>query len=236
LDKRLAASPATLRRDLERLSTEGRVVRVHGGVKMPESAGSGLTGVPFHENVKKNKAAKAAIGRAAAGLCVAGESIIIDAGSTTLQMCPHLAELGLQVVTNSLHVVSALLPQPLTRVSIPAGAVFREQNIVLASFEDDGSNHYSATKMFIGAASVGARGLMQPDVILMQAERRLMSRAQRIVLLADSSKFRAPAGPVVCALDKVTMVVTDDGITAAAARMIKRAGVQLIVAKVDAAA
>jgi DeoR family ulaG and ulaABCDEF operon transcriptional repressor len=236
LDKRLAASPATLRRDLERLSTEGRVVRVHGGVKIRESGSSGLTGVPFHENVKKNSAAKAAIGKAAAELCVAGESIIIDGGSTTLQMCPHLADLGLQVVTNSLHIVSALLPQPRTRVSMPAGTVFREQNIVLASFEDDGSNHYGATKIFIGAAGVGARGIMQTDIILMQAERRLISRAQRIVLLADSSKFHAPAGSVVCALDKLTTVITDDGITAGVARMIKRAGVQLVVAKVGAAA
>ena len=157
LDKRLTASPATVRRDLERLAMAGRIVRVHGGAKMPDAVMTGLSGVPFHENIKKNAAAKAAIGKAAAELCRPGESIIIDGGSTTLQMCPHLEGLGLQVVTNSLHIVSALFPQPKTRVYLPAGALFREQNIVLSPFDDDGTGHYQASKIFIGAASVGPR-------------------------------------------------------------------------------
>jgi len=228
LDKRLTASPATVRRDLERLAGAGRIVRVHGGAKMPE-APTGLTGVPFHENIKKNGAAKAAIGKAAAQLCKPGESIIIDGGSTTLQMCPHLGDLGLHVVTNSLHIVSALLTQPQTRVYLPAGAVFREQNIILSPFEDDGTSHFHASKIFIGAASVGRHGLMQTDVILLQAERRLIARASSVVLMVDSSKFHAPAGQVVCALDAISTVITDDRITEEDARLVKRSGPKLIV-------
>jgi DeoR family ulaG and ulaABCDEF operon transcriptional repressor len=234
LDKRLIASPATVRRDLERLAVAGRIVRVHGGAKMPDAVAAGLTGVPFHENIKKNAAAKAAIGKAAAALCSAGESIIIDGGSTTLQMCPHLEGLELQVVTNSLHIVSALLPQQKTRVYLPAGALFREQNIVLSPFEDDGTSHFKATKMFIGAAGVGALGLMQTDVILLQAERRLIARSSSAVLMADSSKFRAQGGKAVCDLKSICTVITDKGISDKDARMVKRAGAELIV--VDAAA
>jgi DeoR family ulaG and ulaABCDEF operon transcriptional repressor len=231
LDKRLIASPATVRRDLERLASAGRIVRVHGGAKIPDAQPAGLTGVTFQENIKKNPDAKAAIGKAAAALCVAGESIIIDGGSTTLQMCQHIGELGLQVVTNSLHIVSALLMQTRTRVYLPAGALFREQNIVLSPFEDDGTSHYQASKIFIGAASVGRQGLMQTDVILLQAERRLIARAASVVLLADSSKFRVPAGQVVCALTAISTVITDDGITDADARLVKRSGARLIVVK-----
>jgi DeoR/GlpR family transcriptional regulator of sugar metabolism len=234
LDKRLIASPATVRRDLERLQLAGRIVRVHGGAKMPDAVASGLTGVPFHENIKKNAVAKAAIGKAAAALCSAGESIIIDGGSTTLQMCPHLEGLELQVVTNSLHIVSALLPQEKTRVYLPAGALFREQNIVLSPFDDDGSKHYQASKMFIGAAGVGLGGLMQTDVILLQAERRLMARATSVVLLVDSSKFRIPGGQMLCSLESIGTIITDTGLPDKDMRMIKRAGVKLIV--VDAAA
>ena len=233
LDKRLIASPATVRRDLERLAVAGRIVRVHGGAKMPDAVATGLTGVPFHENIKKNAAAKAAIGKAAAALCAAGESIIIDGGSTTLQMCPHLEGLELQVVTNSLHIVSALLPQSNTRVYLPAGALFREQNIVLSPFEDDGTAHYRASKMFIGAAGVGPLGLMQTDVILLQAERRLMARASSVVLMVDSSKFRAPAGQVVCELNSISIVITDDEITDADKRIIRRAGSKLVIVKAE---
>jgi DeoR family transcriptional regulator, ulaG and ulaABCDEF operon transcriptional repressor len=229
LDKRLIASPATVRRDLERLAVAGRIVRVHGGAKMPDAVAAGLTGVPFHENIKKNAAAKAAIGKAAAALCTAGESIIIDGGSTTLQMCPHLEGLELQVVTNSLHIVSALLPQQKTRVYLPAGALFREQNILLSPFEDDGSGHYQASKMFIGAAGVGAGGLMQTDVILLQAERRLMARAMSVVLMVDSSKFHGRGGQAVCDLKSIGTLITDRGISDRDAKMVRRAGVKLIV-------
>jgi DeoR family transcriptional regulator, ulaG and ulaABCDEF operon transcriptional repressor len=234
LDKRIIASPATVRRDLERMAVAGRIVRVHGGAKMPDAVAAGLTGVPFHENIKKNAAAKAAIGKAAAALCTAGESIIIDGGSTTLQMCPHLEGLELQVVTNSLHIVSALLPQPKTRVYLPAGALFREQNILLSPFEDDGTGHYQASKMFIGAAGIGSGGLMQTDVILLQAERRLMARAMSVVLMVDSSKFRAQGGQAVCKLKSVGTIITDQGISEKDMRMVKRTGVALIV--VDTAA
>jgi DeoR family ulaG and ulaABCDEF operon transcriptional repressor len=229
LDKRLTASAATVRRDLGRLAAAGRIVRVRGGAKVPQVAATNLSGVPFHENIRKSAAQKTAIGKAAAGLCSAGESIIIDGGSTTLQMCPHLQGLELAVVTNSLHIVSALMPQQRTRVYLPAGSLFREQNILLAPGDDDGTSHIRASKMFIGAAAVDESGLMQTDVILLQAERRLMSRAKKVILLVDSSKFHAAAGQVVCALNAIDTIITDEGVSAANMRMIKKAGAKLIV-------
>lgn len=235
LDQRVDASPATLRRDLDRLESEGRIVRVRGGARLAEagapatSDGEHLSGVPFHENIGRRPLQKAAIGRAAAALCKPGEAVIIDGGSTTLQMCPHLAPLGLQVLTNSLHIVSALLPQPETRISIPGGQLFREQNIVLGAFDDDGVSRYHATRMFMGAAAVGRHGLMQSDVLLVQAERRLLDRADEIVLLVDSSKFTASAGHVLCPLERIGTLITDDGIPDDAAQYVERAGVKLVV-------
>ena len=235
LGRRIDASLATLRRDLDRLESEGKIVRVRGGARLVQTDsrddGPGhLRGVPFHENIALHHAEKEAIGRAAAALCMPGESVIIDGGSTTLQMCPHLAPLGLQVLTNSLHIVSALLPQQNTRISLPAGSVFREQNIVLSPFEDDGASRYRASKMFLGAASIGRHGLMQTDVILVQAERRLLARADKTIVLVDSSKFDAPAGHAVCDLDEVDVVVTDRALKRHDAAMLESAGVEVIVA------
>jgi len=235
LDRRLEASQATLRRDLGRLEADGRIVRVRGGARLAQPAArsddpSHLQGVPFHENISLRRAEKEAIGKAAAALCTPGESIIIDGGSTTLQMCPYLAPLGLQVLTNSLHIVSALLPQPNTRISLPAGSVFREQNIVLSPFEDDGAVRYRASKMFLGAASIGRHGLMQTDVILVQAERRLLARADKTFVLVDSSKFDAPAGHAVCDLDEIDVVITDPGLKADDANILRKAGIEVIIA------
>ena len=78
LEASLDASPATIRRDLSRLEREGRIQRVHGGAKLPEtaadSAGLRLTGTPFDQSITQNLAAKQAIGRAAAALCAPGEA------------------------------------------------------------------------------------------------------------------------------------------------------------------
>ncbi|MGH6993656.1 MAG: DeoR/GlpR family DNA-binding transcription regulator, partial [Caulobacteraceae bacterium] len=184
---RLDASAATIRRDLERLEMAGRIERVRGGARRtPERAAERLAGTSFETNLARMAPEKAAIGRVAAALCRPGEAIIIDGGTTTFQMCAHLAGLELQVLTNSLHIVGELLGQSGTRISVPGGAIFREQNIILSPFDEDGLSRYQAAKLFMGAAAIGPRGLMQADVVLIQAERKLMQRADQMIILADS--------------------------------------------------
>jgi DeoR family ulaG and ulaABCDEF operon transcriptional repressor len=233
LARRLDASPATLRRDLDRLQIDGKLLRVRGGAQpctTLKDNGLHLQGIPFHENINRNRAAKEAIGRAAASLCRPGDAVIIDGGSTTLQMCAGLEPLGLQVLTNSLHIVSALLQQPNTRVSIPGGVVFREQNIVLDPFDDTSMRSFHASRMFVGAAAVNRHGLMQNDIVLVQAERKLLQLTDEVVALMDSSKFQASAGHMLCELSRVNILITDSDISDASAKMLERAGVRLMVA------
>lgn len=235
LERDINASPATLRRDLERLESEGRITRVHGGAKAPDDrpsppAAPGLQGIPFSENISRNAAQKAAIGKAAADLCAAGEGVIIDGGSTTLQMCAHLDGKGLQVLTNSLHIVSALLAHTGTRVMVPGGAVFREQDIILSASGDDLMPRFYATKLFMGATAVGPQGIMQPDIVLIASERRLIDRAEQLIVVVDSSKFQGPSGNVVCGLEEIDIVVTDAGIEPQHRKMLESAGVKIIIA------
>lgn len=237
LEAQVDASPATLRRDLERMSQEGRLLRVRGGAQLvreePEltSTVPQLAGVPFHENIALNAPQKRAIGKAAAGLCKPAEAVMIDGGSTTLQMCSHLENLNLQVLTNSLHIVSVLLPQSGTRILVPAGTVFREQNIILSAAGEESMPRFHAPKLFMGAAAIGPQGIMQADVVLVAAERRLIDRADEVIVLVDSSKFNGPSGNVVCGLDVVDTIVTDSGIASADRKMLEDAGVNVVIAK-----
>lgn len=244
LDARLGASPATIRRDLDRLAGEGVLRRVRGGAKLPlgedrpaliETASPSprsLVGAPFHENIEKHARQKQAIGRAAAGLCRPGEGVMIDGGTTTFQMCQFLEGLNLQVLTNSLHIVSALLPQSGTRVLVPAGTVFREQNIILAAAGDESMPRFHAPRLFMSAAAIGPQGLMQADIVLVAAERRLIERAEEVIVLVDSSKFKGPSGHVVCDLDEIDVVITDSGLSQDDRRMITDSGARLIVAEI----
>jgi len=235
LEARLAASPATIRRDLSRLEEEGVIHRVRGGAKLSESHGgrpegaARLAGTPFAQSITEHLAQKQAIGRAAAQLCQHGEGIMIDGGTTTLQMCPHIGGLDLSVLTNSLHIANALLPQPGTQILLPSGTLFREQNIILAPAGEESMPRFHAPKLFMGAAAVGPQGVMQQDVILVAAERRLIDRAEQVILLVDSSKFTSSSGAIVCGLDEVDIVVTDRGVQPQTLAMLEKAGPKVIV-------
>jgi DeoR family ulaG and ulaABCDEF operon transcriptional repressor len=236
LEKRVDASPATLRRDLERMAGDGRLSRVHGGVKSTAErkrrnlTPAHLSGVTFDENIARHRKEKEAIGRAAAALCEPHSAVMIDGGSTTFQMCTHLEGMNLQVFTNSLHIVSALLAQPATRVLVPGGSVFREQNIILTAAGDDAMPRFHAPQLFMGAAAVGAQGVMQADVILVAAERRLIARAEQLILLVDSSKFQG-SGNVVCDLKEVDVVITDKRIGNSEIAMLQAQDIKVIIAK-----
>lgn len=235
LEAQLDASPATIRRDLARLESEGRIARVHGGAKLAEGNGAAgtapsLSGTPFDTAITQNLAAKRAIAKAAAALCEPGEGIMIDGGTTTFQMCPHLAGLNLQVLTNSLHIVNALLPQEGTRILVPSGTVFREQNIILAPAGEASMPRFHAPKLFMGASAVGPQGVMQADIILVASQRRLLERAEQVILLVDSSKFATSSGAIVCGLEEVDVLITDKGVPADMARMIEDNGVRLVIA------
>ena len=113
---------------------------------------------------------------------------------------------------------------------MPGGAIFREQNIILSATGDDLMPRFHAPRLFMGAAGIGEQGLLQADVVLVAAERRLIERADQLIVLVDSSKFDAPSGNVVCGLDAIDTVVTDSGITAEHRRLLRRAGVEVIIA------
>jgi DeoR family ulaG and ulaABCDEF operon transcriptional repressor len=230
---RLDASAATIRRDLERLEKEGRLTRVRGGARAPvlPTQTDHLVGTPFEESRARNVDKKVAIGRAAASLCKKDDAIILDGGTTTFQMCPALRGLDIQVLSNSLYIVNELLRHPSVRVMVPGGAIFREQNIVLSPFDEDGLERYHASKMFMGAAAIGPKGLMQADGVLVQAERKLMERADMLVVLVDSSKFQASASFVLCPLSRIDVVITDKGARREDLAMLKNAKVDVIVAE-----
>jgi len=240
LESQMPASAATIRRDLKRLMTAGLLTRVHGGAKrvaarpLPASTKNDfaphLQGTPLAHSMNLNVAQKAAIGKAAAKLCTAKESIMIDGGSSTFHMGRHLAGLDLQVLSNSLPIALALLQQHGTRVLVPAGQVFPEQNIILSLSNDDGMPSFHAPKLFMGGAALGASGLMQLDMLLVAAEQRLINRADQVIALLDSSKFDGPSGHVVCGLDEIDVVVTDKGITHKEKALLQRAKIKVIIA------
>lgn len=225
-------SEATIRRDIAALHIRGQLRRVRGGaeaVNPPEQ--SALIGRPFSVNESINISAKRAIARAAADLCRDGESIIINGGTTTYQMVPHLAARRLSVFTNSFAIAEYLIHNSRNSVVIPGGTIYREQNVILSPFGGVVAGHFYARKMFMGCQGLNAHGLMEADPMVVQSELALIGQADELIVLADSSKFKAKSSLILCGLDRITTVVTDGGIRDEDRQMLETAGVSLIVAE-----
>jgi len=224
------ASEATIRRDIANLHLQKKLRRVRGGAEsVSPPAYVGLAGRPFSVNEALNIGQKRAIARAAVALCADGEAIIINGGTTTFQMVHPLSARRLQVFTNSFPIAEHLLKHSRNTVLLPAGAIYREQNIILSPFDDDGSRHFHARRMFMGCQGLGALGLMEADPLLIQAEQKLIGQADELVVLADASKFARRSSLLLCSLSRIHSVITDDAITDRDAAMLEAAGVQLIV-------
>jgi DeoR family ulaG and ulaABCDEF operon transcriptional repressor len=229
-------SEATIRRDIAALHLEGRLRRLRGGaeaINPPEQGG--LLGRPFAVSETLNMAAKRAIAFAAAELCRDGEPIIINGGTTTYQMVHHLTGRRLSVFTNSFAIAEHLLHNSRNAVVIPGGTVYREQNVILSPFGGVVASHFYAKRMFMGCQGLNQHGLMEADPMVVQSELALISQADELIVLVDSSKFRTRSSLILCALDRVHTVITDRGLRDEDRQMLETVGVNLIVAEAAAA-
>ena len=230
---RVAASEATVRRDLSDLAAAGKLRRVRGGAEATaRTLPRALTGQPeFAATHARHLAHKRAIASRAAQLVTPGMSIIIDGGTTTFAMVEFLRDLDVRVLTSSFPVAESLVRHTSVQVIVPGGPIYREQKVILSSFEEPAIQTFWAQTMFIGAQALRAQGLMQSDPLLVQAQRQLMERAERLVVLADSSKFLAHGSLVLCPLSQIDTVITDERASEPALRVLERAGVSVLIAK-----
>lgn len=230
----LDVSEATIRRDIQSLAEAGQLRRVRGGVEALHPRHSTyLAGVPFNLAESVNIPQKRAIAKAAAALVEPGEAIIINGGTTTMRLAEHIRDMEIDILTNSFPIASLLFPKGRARITLPGGTLYPEQNIILSPFEDDAAQHFWASKLFTGAFGISRVGLMEADPLIVHATRKLLRQAERIVVLADSSKLRRQSAIIVAPLDKVSTLITDTGATEAMLEPFRDAGVEVILAESD---
>lgn len=231
------ASEATIRRDIASLHVQGKLRRVRGGAEAvhPPQIGQ-LAARSFRVSESVNIDKKRSIARQAVDLCDEGESIIINGGTTTFQMVHYMAARRMQVMTNSFAIAEHLVKHSKNNVTVPGGTIYREQSLILSPFDNDAIRNFYARRMFIGAQGIGPLGIMEPDALVIQSEQKLMSQAEELVVMVDSSKFQRRSSMILCPLERVTAIITDDGVSEDAKRMVEDAGVKLIIAGMAGAA
>lgn len=229
---RLGMSLATVRRDLDALDHGGAVRRIHGGVELATDphADRGLASpeVPFARRAEMDVEKKRRIAEKAVSLCQDGETIIIDGGTTTFHMAEFLLNRSLQVLTNSLAIAEILVPKSANRVILSGGAVFPDSKLILDPFGNDTFKDYVASMVFMGVNGIGPYGVTNTDTTLIRIERAMIERGEKLVILADSSKFRQAGSLVLCGFERIDTLITDAEITAEAREMVEGKGVKLV--------
>ena len=228
-------SAASARRDAGRLAEAGYGERVYGGIQALGGAFSrrmaqaSLETQAFDVSRTINIEAKRAIARRALEMCVDNDVIIINGGTTTFQMAEFLRNTRLKILTNSYPLAEFLIRETQNRVALPGGEVYRDQKLIVAPFDDDAIQHYSARIMFMSAISIGPLGVIEGDPLIARAETKLLRRADKLVVLADSSKFSQRGSLVVCPLSRIHALITEEAAPVEALAMLRDAGVETIV-------
>ncbi|MDT0143160.1 DeoR/GlpR family DNA-binding transcription regulator [Microbacterium sp. PRC9] len=225
----LAVSEMTVRRDVARLEAGGRLRSVHGGVTLSGSAD--LTGTRFDERAVSHAEHKRAIARAALRFLPSSGIIAIDAGTTTAELCPLLpTDRPLTVATYSLPVLTATARMTnIEQVSL-GGVLHRDSLSYAGPMTAHAIENLSIGTLFLGASSIGARGLFCANDFDALTKRALIDVSDTVVLLADSSKLGRGSFARICGFDKLHHVITDTDIETAGADLLQSGGAELIIA------
>jgi DeoR/GlpR family transcriptional regulator of sugar metabolism len=199
----------TIRRDLDYLAEQRLLTRTHGGAM---SLGERATAdTPFDNRISVHRAAKRAIGAAAAKLISDGETVIVNGGTTTLEVVRALGgKRDLTLVTNNLRVPGELPADVVRDLYIIGGACRLASMVTVGPVGFTGTQGISADVAVIGVGGVsGENGLSTTNLSEAQMIRQMIESASRVVIVADSSKFTRNSFVHICDLTEVSVLVTD---------------------------
>jgi DeoR/GlpR family transcriptional regulator of sugar metabolism len=229
LARRFNVSEETIRRDLQELEKRKVLLRTHGGAVSTAFLGHRET--TFLTRANANADAKTRIGRAAAQLISDGETLMVNAGSTTFAFAASLgSRRHLTIVTNNVAMLTALPAEAVQRVYLLGG----EYNVTLGSTV--GSVGFNSSTISVDTTVLGVSGLTSSDglsaTLLEEASMftRMITSGRRTIVVADASKFGFNAFAQIAPLSKIDILVTDASPPTALCQALMQAKVEVIVA------
>jgi len=204
LSEATGASESTLRRDLELLDRNGQIRRTRGGAAY---VGESLT--PFEVRRDRSSAEKQRLGKRTAELIQPGETVLLDGGTTTLEVARNLAGKSLQVVTNSLPIVSILAGAPDIELIFLGGYLYPKTGVTLGPLTTAALERIKARRLVLSAGGMTTDGLFNSNSLLVEAERKMIEAADEVVVVADGTKFGHSELAFLCGWEAVDRIVVD---------------------------
>jgi len=230
LVEQFEVSGMTIRRDLQSLADQGKVIRTHGGAAMAERVSFDFD---FLNSQNEHQAAKRAIAAAAAAQVEEGESVMLDSGTTTLALAKELrGKRRLVVITTSLPIASQLQYDQEIEVLLLGGYLRPSSPDLVGALTESNLETLRADVAFLGASGVDRRGNVYQEVAeVARMLSKMAASARRVFVVADGSKLGKTALWRVGRLQDWSALITDAGADRKVLASLKKNGAHVIKAK-----
>ncbi len=219
----LESSPATIRRDINQLAEQGKLKKVRNGAQSVNQNGSKPLKLIKDIN---NFDEKLRIAKAASSLCSDYQSIILACGTTMMMLGEHLIERNLQIITNFLPLANKLIENNFENVVILGGQYNKNQAITCSPHSFD---HYAADIFFTSGKGLSVEGLYKNDMLIATAEQQMINKAQKTIVLLDSSKVGKRVGMLFASLDKIDLLITGKNADSDVIEQLRSQGLQIML-------
>ena len=229
LSKCYEVSEVTIRRDLQELEQDELIKRVHGGAILNGNIKFEPT---FLEKIDKFYDEKESIGIIAALMISDGDTVAIDAGTTTLSIAKHIIAKNITVLTNSVDVAYELAKKRDVEVIVTGGTLRWETRAMVGPVADNTIKNFKVDKSFIGTNGICIiSGLTTPNIIEANTKREMIKIAKQTILVCDHTKFGAVSFAKIVELDSVDTIITDNQLSDKLLERFEEKGIKIMIAK-----
>jgi DeoR family fructose operon transcriptional repressor len=224
----LDASESSVRRDLDVLEEQNVLKRVYGGavpMQPPAIGAFDFTVESAHCSDEKSR-----IARLTAGLIEDGQTVILDGGSTVAAVAQELAAKSLHIVTNSLPIAEALESRRNIELTLTGGYLDPRIRVMLGPLCEQMLGLIRADVAIMGIGSVSAAGFSNNNTLVVGSEQKMIEIANKVIIVADHSKFGRSAMIPVAHLEDADVVVSDSALAPEYVELLRRKGIEVLLA------
>ncbi|WP_432034943.1 DeoR/GlpR family DNA-binding transcription regulator [Streptomyces cucumeris] len=224
---RLGISEATARRDITELGRAGRLTRVYGGAVAAPSPDEER---PFSEVEVDDLAEKQAVARRAAELVADGDVVLLDIGTTTLQLAKQLRGRPVTIVTSNLAVYDELRDDPRVTLILLGGQVRANYRSVVGFLTESNIRQLHVGRLFLGASGVLPDGsVLDSTHVEVPVKRAMLEATREVVLLVTTGKFPGETGLArICGPRQIDTLITNTRSDPATLDVFREADVEVL--------
>lgn len=219
-------SESTIRRDLKQLDENGVISRTHGGAVSNFRTNFEPT---FNEKMDEKHEEKVSIGKVAADMIKDGDTIILDSGTTTLEIAKNITAKNITVITNSIDIAGVLSHKEDIDIIVTGGSLRLNTRAMVGPITEMVLKNFRVDKAFVGANGVSLKeGITTPNFLEAHSKKAMMSVADKVIVVVDSSKFNNISFSIISSIKNVSTIVTDSILDEAIAREFENEGIEII--------